>query len=1126
MIDFVHLHSHSSIGSMGDSMVSVEQLFQKASKLKMSAIAITDHGLMGGVFDAWRASKKYGIKFIPGAEFYMVNDLLDKEEKRKHLVLLAENEIGYRNLLRINWEGFINKQYVPVMNKVFPKIDWNIIKKYREGIFCLSACSSGPIARALLERQENGLWDKEDSFQKALQIAKKLFNIFGDHFYLELQPHNLQVYKKNRKTGDIEVDSSGIPILIIDQKYLNQNLIKISKILGVKIVSTCDVHYLEKNDAKIHDLLMAVNSKAPLSDPTRHRYGIDEFYMKSGKEVAEYFVQEFDERVAKVVCKNSCIIAKKCVWPDYLEPKGIRFPQFPIQDEPDYKKFKTWLKKQDYNISEDHAFMRYRCILAFKKMFGGLRGEEKKTYKARIIKEIKVLEQHNFSSYMLIVADYIKKAKEQGIRIGIARGSVAGSLVGYLLGIHGVNPIEYGLIFERFHNKEKKSFPDIDTDIHPDGRAWIQEYITKKYGKEKVAHVSNLSRMTPKVVIKDIARSLELGGSKSKAFQIANKITESIPAFANTFEEAYQDSKEFRAFCEQFPDLKKYGPKLAGLPKAYATHAAGVVISDIDLSTFVPLRLDKDGNVSVQYEKERCEALGLIKMDLLGLDHLKIIENTLANAKKLGFSPPANLYPYNDQKVWNDISKGHTLCVFQMGSPHMRELCKKVKPHSIEELGLVNSLGRPSLARYRNDYIARKNGLRKVQYKYPCLEPALKDSMGICVYEEQLAKIANVVAGWDLNKADNLRKITKNKGKHPELTQKTKEEFVRDAVKYSKISEQEAMGIWIEIIAAFEGYGFNSAHATGYSINGYESAYYSYYYPAAFLAAALESEAGKGSTPSRDASVAEYKKEARRREIKIQAPDINKSGHSYSVKDKKTIVMGFDAIKGIGIKAIENIIQTRNEHNFISFADFLYRTKSSLVRKTVIQALAKAGCFDSLGISRKTAHDFYDIIRTKANKYAKKYETLEAWKRLKDFDVDIKKDEWTKQEQLRGEQEVLGELLSGDVGDLFEGFFTNKGTTFDQIQNLPRNYGVRVEAIITAIKSRKLKRGKNAGRSYAEYSISDKNNNTIQLTVWPDQFVKFKDVLTVGTAAKIVAKVNIYNNARTLVLERIEDMKK
>lgn len=1129
--NFVHLHAHTSIGSMQDAMTNVYKMFERAAEIGQPALAITDHGTIAAAYDARKASKKYGVKYIPGCEAYFVDSIKDQKAKRRHIVLLAKNETGYRNLLTLNWKGYQNSQYVAVMNKVFPRIDWEMLEEHNEGIICLTACGSGLISRKMfVYDEEEGEWASSACHTNVIETVNRLKGIFGDDLYLEVQPHNLRVLARNKKTKEIEYTPSGKEIVIVDQNHINKKLMQAAEVCGVKLVATADVHYLEKGDAKVHDMLMAISSKKPLSDPFRHRYEVEEFYMKTSKDIMRHFSENFSSEIAQMLCDNSVEIGNKCVDPTYLDTEEVRFPVFNYKSEDDFGDFSAWLSEQKWKdkVPGDHAFMRFRCIQAFRKKFGHLKGEEREKYVKRMKDEIKVLEEKNFCSYMLITSDFILKAKDRGISVGPGRGSVGGSMVAHLLDIHAVDPIKYGLLFERFLNRQKTSFPDIDNDFSPDGRDWVKQYIVDKYGEDHVAHVSNLSTMTPKVVVKDVARSLELGGNRSEAFKIANKITDSIPDDAKTIEDAMEKSPEFAQYILRHPEIQQFGSKLVGLEKAYATHAAGIVIGDIPLPTYVPLRVDKDGSVSVQYEKNRCEDMGLIKIDLLGLEHLRIIDNCIKNARELGMQcPNPDEVPFDDSAVWADISRGKTMCVFQMESAHMREICKQIKPKSIEDLSLVNALGRPSAKKSRLDYVARRDGKQKVTYKYPCLKEALHDTLGICVYEEQLAKLANVVAGWDLNKADGLRKLTKLKEKGKDLADKLRQEFITDSVSHSNIKEEEAVGIWEDIIEPFAGYGFNKAHGILYSINGYHSAYYKHYYPSAFMAAVLKSEVEKASSTTRDANISLYKREAERLKLNILPPDINKSGNSFTVLSKDSIVTGLEALKGVGASAVVNIIETRQKHKFRSFPDFLYRTKSAVVKKDVIQSLAKAGCFDSIGVTRKAAFEKYSDIRSAGLKHAKKVarEGRDAWDVMNDFSFQVTDEEWTKDIIGNYENEVLGEFITVGINDVYGGFFTGVGVSpFNKLNRIADKTTIRIEAVVRSISQRKIKSGSNKGRAFASLSLADANGDTADMTAWPEHWIKHKSHLAVGRPIRAVCKINIYKGNTTLVLDRLESV--
>ena len=525
---FVSLHNHTQIGSPLDGMNDVNQLFDQASSLDHRAIAITDHGTMTAHYDCYKASLRTGVKFIPGMEAYFAPDL--EVRKSYHLVLLAQNEVGYKNILRLNYESYKN-QVSGYMGKKTPRIGWDLLNQFNEGVVCLTACSNGPIAKALIADQN------ED---EAIRRMLRLQSIFKDNLFLELQPHML-------KTDDGNVD----------QHLLNQKLVEFGRNHGIKYTITCDAHYLDKEHAKYHDMMLAIKDKKPLDDPNRFRYGVQDMYLKSHEEIISHFGPE----IALEGMKNSVIISEFCDSPDYLKPKDPILPKFPIEEEKDFEKFKGWHEAKDEGTPIDKSYLRFRCMEEFKNKLSHLEGKKKKEYWDRVKYELSILEARDFSSYMLIVADYINWAKDNGVSVGPARGSAAGSLVAYLTGITSVDPIEYGLLFERFHNKEKKSFPDIDTDFCKKKRHMVGEYLKSKYGEDRVANISNWSTITPKVAIKDVARSLNIGGDKSSAFKIANYITSIMPE-TKTLEEALEVSAEFRKYMEKYPELYKYASKL------------------------------------------------------------------------------------------------------------------------------------------------------------------------------------------------------------------------------------------------------------------------------------------------------------------------------------------------------------------------------------------------------------------------------------------------------------------------------------------------------------------------------------------------------------------------------------
>lgn len=778
--NFVSLHNHSEQGSPLDGMNDVNKLFSRAKEIDHPSLAITEHGTLVSHYDAYKASQKTGVKLIPGIEAYFSPDL--SEKKSSHMVLLPMNENGYKNILRLNYESYRN-QAVGYMGKMTPRISWDQIGEFGSDIFCLTACSNGLLSKDLVS----------DNDDKAESNLKRLHGIFSDRLFLEIQPHAL-------KTDDGKVD----------QNKLNEKLIHLSKKMKIPFVATCDAHYLDRDHAKYHDMLLAVKDKKPLSDPDRFRYGVQEMYLKTSDEITDFF----GEKIARIAMNNSMKISNFCEEPHYLKSRGAILPQFPVRFQKDYENFKVWWQINCEEVSEDKAYLRYKCIKGFNFFTDGFSAEKKRDYWNRAKYELSVLEMHSFSSYMLIVADYVSWAREEGMGVGPGRGSAAGSIVAYFIGITSVDPIKYNLLFERFHNKQKKSFPDIDCDFaEPDK---IKSYIREKYGQDYVAQISNWSTMSPKVVIKDVARSLEIGGDKSSAFKLANHITSIMPD-AHTIEDAISENNEFANFMEKYPDVKEYSSKLQNLTRQWSVHAAGVVIGDTPLYEIIPLRIEKSKTgesdvTATQWEKTRVEEFGLVKMDVLGLNTLNTISDALKYIyDKTGLKIKQEEIPLDDEKTYEMISRGDNLGVFQLESS-LSPLCAKIKPKDVDTIAAINALGRPSCpAEQRQAYIKRRFGLEKIRYTHQKLEVSLKDTYGVSLFEESMMSIAKHCAGWDLNEADNLRKITKLKGKDPELVIKTEKNFIKGCMDVSNMSYEQAKEVWDNEIASFSGYGFNKS---------------------------------------------------------------------------------------------------------------------------------------------------------------------------------------------------------------------------------------------------------------------------------------------------------------------------
>lgn len=1123
-MEFVNLHVHTSKGSMLDGLASAKDLFDKAKEMGHSAMAVTDHGTLAAHYDAFKASQRTGVKLIPGCEAYFVHSYDPDEsgrrkkfERRKHLVLLAQNEIGYRNLLKANYESFQNPEMV--VGRVFPRLSWDVLERRSEGLICTSACGQGVIADQIMLGDMDG----------ARKYASRLAALFPGRFFLELQPHHLKVER-------------------VDQEWVNRGLIGLARELDLPLVVSADTHYLEKGMAYLKDMLGAIRFKRSLEDERKDGGTLDEFYLKDGDEVHAFLEEHYGRNVADEAVGNTVRIAAMCEDASYLKPSGHRLPAFPVQDEPDYEEFLEWRKadKSSAELAEDAAFMRFRCFKGFKEKFSGLPAEDLKKRWGQVRREVEILEKNHFSSYMLVVADYIKWARKNGILAGPGRGSVGGSLVAHLLDIHTVDPFEYGLLFERFQNAEKKDLPDIDTDFASAGLERVKEYVKEKYGRDSCAMVSNLITYSPKTAISDLARSLRITDPDDPSknyFQIAADIKNAIPdkdvdgKDVTTIEKALEVSAVFREYARKYPDLIKYAKHFVGLEKEFGTHAAGMVVCDSPIHDFAPLRIDKHGAIAVQAEKEECEERGLVKMDFLGLSTLDVLQEAFRNIEVLGKGGPTRLedIPLDDARTFEMISRGETRCVFQLGkTTMMMSLCKRIKPSSIFDIALVNALGRPSsgprklpdgsIYDERSEYIGRRDKRIPVSYIHPSLK-CLEETLGLCIMEEQLMGVAGNVAGWDLNKADKLRKFTKLKGKKPELAAQLEKDFIQGVMEAQGVDEEMAKRIWTEVVEAFGGYGFNRSHAVFYSINGYYTAYLKCHHPAAYLAAKLKVETQKNSITSDD-EIGFAKQECRRLGIRIIPPDINRSSSGYEVLDEQTIVMGLAAVKGMGEKAVMAI---ESQQPFASLPDFIHRTESRIVNKGKIEALAKAGCFDSFGLTRKFVHDENKKVRERLRRVMDKlekdgYDTESA---LSEFSLNSHNEEWDRKTLLEYESSVLGQCLSGNLNEIYDGFFTGINiTNIAQLKGLPDRHHIVVEVLVkSALREFTIKKqGRNQGRKMIKYAVEDINGDATELTVWPDQYATAKRLLKDGTPVRATCQVSDFNGQKTIMLMNFQQV--
>lgn len=1135
-LGYVSLHNHTTF-SISDSLIKPADLFRRAKELGQEAIAVTDHGTLAGLWDSLKESKKTGVKLIAGCEFYFVDDVNNKDARMRHVILLAKNEVGYRNLLRCSAEGYDN--FNVLFKKVFSRIDWKILEKYSEGLICLTACSNGILGQLINQKKH----------EEAKSNAIKLKKIFGDNLGIELQAHALK-RTNNAYSGEI------------DQQYTNDILRDIAIELDIRCVVTTDSHYVYPEQSEAHDVLLSISSGQPINSGSRLRYSgtngvLPSFHIKSGSEVYKKLHRQFgrkDKDFARQCIDNSKYFADLCeesswIDPKFSNPSGKELPIFPVKDQYDYNDFLIWLEENPENKSkdEDESYLRFRCET---KMKIDKNDSNYETYKERMERELDVFSYCGVSSYILIVADFIEWASNNNITIGPGRGSAAGSYVSYLLGIHKVDPIKYGLVFERFFNKSKKDYGDVDTDVSTKNRHKIIKYLINKYGEKNVSSISNFNTMTPKVYVRSISRAFVYGGDRKSAVAVGTNIADIIPSDIKKVSKAFEEVPLLEQYSKPvsedgggYVELKKYAKDIGGQTLSIGTHAGGIVINKRELRGLIPLRRDKDGNISTEYEKERAEENGLVKLDILGLTTLDIIDDTydlikLSNKKIKHFD-----YEVYDKEAYDLISRGDTFCVFQFGSSGGTvDICKKYKPKNMNDLAIITTLARPNAAEIRNDYFKVKNGERKVKYLHPLLKRAFEETLGFSLFDESLLILTKDVAKWDLGDADALRKFTKSKGKHPEKAKKTKEKFISDS-KSNGLSDKEANEIWTKIIEPFQKYSFNKSHAFSYSIISYHTAWLKAHYPLEFLVANLKLEV-RSNTPKSKANIAKIKEEIRKLNVKIIPPDLNKSDTTYKIIDDKTLMTGLDALKNIGKDAIPEILAKRP---FNDFEDFLIKIDGRKVRAPAIQALAGVGCLDLFNKPRRLmflyAADYkkkLGLFNKNKKKNPEKYVKFEyPWP---------EEEEWTIAEKCALEKHYIGEALSGDKVQEFNGFFSYNAMSYKQFEKLlppppssmseteQRKYNKRVSLIEGEVKDLfefKVKKedSKIRGETMCKLTLEDPHGNQIMMTCFPDGLIKLKNrclelsnnkhPVDVGCGLIINGNISWYNGEISIIFDDV-----
>jgi len=1130
-IPYVSLHNNTTFSLM-DSLIEPKELFQRAKELNQPAVAVTDHGTLSGIYESYKASKETGVKLIVGVNFYFVNDVNNKDERLRHLILLAKNKIGYQHLLKLSKLGFDNR--LVSSKKVYPRIDWALLKDNSSDLICTTACGAGIISQLLNKR------DFEEAEKQSLQLKE----IFGDNLFFEVQPNAL-----NRNVN-LYTD-------YVDQMFTNRQLKKLGEKLGIKLIVATDAHYVTPDQYESHDAMLAMGSGQPIFSGNRLKYNVNDFYIKSGNEVKAFFSRVWGEEFAQSLINNTLEIADMCEDPSWTNPvvasgKNNQLPRFPIEDEPDYEYFLAWKYDNPVeNISDDALFYRYRSFkcLDAKIKKGDIPEEDRQECIKQMEEEFEVFEFRGFSSYMLIVADFLNWGRSQNISIGYGRGSVGGSLTAYVNDIHAAYPKKFGLIFARFLNKFKDAYPDIDSDISPKGRGAIHNYLARKYGADRIAHVSNVLTMKPKVYAKSITRTFDLAGDRKESVVLGQKLADLISADTKKVTDAFERSPLLNEYAEKYKPLKNHAKNLQNKKMAWATHAAGIVLSIDPLQDYFPLRIDKEGQIAVEFTKDDAEANSLVKIDTLGLSTLDIITETERIIKECGKEVPIiNLNEY-DEATYNLISDGRNNCVFQLGtSGGTIDLCRRVKPKSIYDLALINALARPSAKDIRNDFIATRNGDVAVNIPKHFMDRAFSSTYGFGLFEESLMFLAEDAAGWNLHQADNLRKLTKMKGKDQKKVDEWRQDFIGGMKKKHDYSQEDGEIFWEKHIASFGGYGFNASHAIMYSMVGYHTAYLKAHFPLEFLVANLKSEVASNAKIAAD-NIMKIKEEIRFLNIKIIPPDINISEMDYKVIDNHTLMTGLSALKFVSDDAIQNILETRP---YTSFEDFLAKTNSSKVRSTAIQALAASGCFDSIAhtLTRKQMYLYASDFKKKFQAYAKSKAKNPA--KYPTFNYPWPEEaEWSIPEIFALEKRYLGEGLTGTKFDVFGKFFKPGDINFKKLDKIfppppddmdesdLKKYSQRVDNLKGEIKqifefNVKKEDSKLFGQTMAKMLIEDPFGNQMRVTLFPDGLdgVKKKCLetsnkrqpLAVGIAVKLIGNLQYYEGTMGCIITDIRGL--
>ncbi|MBP2665170.1 MAG: dnaE [Firmicutes bacterium] len=1053
MSDFVHLHVHSEY-SLLDGAGRVSDLVRRAGEAGMNSVALTDHGNMYGAVEFYKQAKKYGVKPIIGCEVYIApRSRFDKVaiegESYYHLILLAETQAGYSQLVelvsRAYTEGFYYK----------PRIDKELLAQHHEGLIGLSACIAGEVPSLILKGDLAG----------AEAAAREYSNIFGpDNFFIELQDH-------------------GIP----EQREVNPKLVELARKLGVGLVATNDIHYIDRSDADAHDVLLCIQTGKCVEDVGRMRFPSPEFYLKSGEEMAALF-PEYPEAMT-----NTCRIAERCQVE--FEFGNLKLPNFPLPP----------------GVAAEN-YLRELCMAALPVRYPAAGSLEQE----RLDYELSVIGSMGFASYFLIVWDFVRFARESRIPVGPGRGSAAGSIVAYLLKITNIDPLKYGLLFERFLNPERITMPDIDIDFCYVRRGKIIEYVSSRYGADHVAQIITFGTMAARAAIRDVGRAL------NAPFGEVDRIAKLIPTVLNiTLKEALAMSQELKSAYDTNDTARKIldlAMSLEGLPRHASTHAAGLVIARESLNCQVPVQNSADGFITTQFDKDCIEEIGFLKMDLLGLRTLTVIGDAVDMLRdNRGIDVDMEQIPLADAATCEMLSRGETVGVFQMESGGMTNLVKELHPQQFEDLIPLVALYRPGPLNSGmvEDFVRGRHGTKTVVYQHPLLEPILRDTFGVILYQEQVMQIASVMGGFTLGQADLLRRAM-GKKKHDVLAAQ-RERFLAGAAGQG-VDAAIANEVF-SLMEKFADYGFNKSHSAAYALVAYQTAYLKAHYPEEFMAAMLTSVMGDSGR------VGYFIEECRKQGIKILPPDINRSGLSFSV-EAASVRFGLAGVKNVGDGAIESILKARQDGDFKSLVDFCERIDTRLVNKRVLESLIKCGAFDSTGWRRSqllaVSEQAVDLAASRQKDKASGQmglfgdEPTDAFQELIPPDME----ELPKPQILAMEKEMTGFFVTGHPLDEYREQLKGLSPIGTLVSNeCTDNQTVQIAGIVMAAKRIPTKNGE----TMCFVTLED-FTGAIEVIAFPRTFERAGPLLTVDRAITVRGRVSITDDKIKIIAESVKPL--